>query len=159
MNTNKRTFLKTALFTTAFSLVSKGDVFASVTPLETLEVLQEDLFPHADNNASAYFSLILKHTKVSDASKKFLRNGAKWLNEEAINTYDAIYTKLSSQKRQKILQIIAKESWGESWLQTVLKYILEATLGDPIYGINKKESGWKWLAHESGQPRPTKVFL
>jgi len=32
-------------------------------------------------------------------------------------------------------------------------------LGDPIYGGNNKEAGWRWLAFSGGEPRPKKAFL
>ena len=159
---SRRTFLKTSFLSTLVMVISRNELFATVTPLQTLAVVQEDLFPRQmikQSNAFSYVSVIFKHSRVSAEDKQFLRNGTKWLNEEAVNTYKKVYTKLSSKERQNILEIIAKESWGESWIKTVLGYIMEATLGDPIYGVNTNESGWKWLNHESGLPRPKEMYL
>lgn len=143
-------------------VMSQNKLFASVSPLQTLAVVQEDLFPQkmiTNSNALSYISIIFKHSRISADEKQFLRNGTKWLNEESVSQYDKLYTQLNSEKRQKILQIISKESWGRSWIKIVLSYIVEAVLGDPIYGINKKESGWKWLGHVSGLPRPKEAIL
>ena len=159
---SRRTFFKTAILSTSILVVSGKEVFASVTPLQTLEVVQIDLFPQSmieNANAFAYLSLILNHAHVSDEDKQFLRNGTRWLNEEAVKNYKEVYTKLNKDQRQNILKIIARESWGKSWMKKVLTYIMEATLGDPVYGINKNETGWKWLEHESGLPRPKKALL
>lgn len=159
---SRRTFLQTSFLSTLLMLFSENKLFASVTPLQTLAVVQADLFPQemiSSSNALAYIGLVFKHSRVSADDKQFLRNGTKWLHEEAVNTYNEVYTKLSSEQRQNILQKIAKESWGESWIKRVLSYILEATLGDPIYGINKNAMGWKWLEYESGLPRPKEMYL
>ncbi|WP_415249407.1 gluconate 2-dehydrogenase subunit 3 family protein [Sulfurimonas sp.] len=142
--------------------MSNNELFASVTPMQTLAIVQEDLFPKemiTSSNAYSYISLVFKHSRVTEEDKHFLRNGTKWLNEEAVLKYKKVYTKLLAKERQNVLEAIAQESWGESWIKTVLSYILEATLGDPIYGINKNKSGWKWLNHTSGLPRPKERYL
>jgi hypothetical protein len=41
----------------------------------------------------------------------------------------------------------------------MMRYIFEAMLGDPIYGANKHEAGWKWLAFEGGKPRAKRMYL
>lgn len=158
----RRVFFKTAFLTTLIIISSKNKLFASLTPLQTLAIVQEDLFPQkmiSNSNALSYISIIFKHSRISADNKQFLRNGTKWLNEEAVSQYDKLYTKLDSKQRQTILKIISKESWGKSWIKTVLSYIMEAVLGDPIYGINKNEFGWRWLNHESGLPRPKEATL
>ena len=143
-------------------VMSQKKLFAAVTPLQTLSVVQNDLFPQEivqKSNAYAYVSVVFKHSRIRAQQKQFLRNGSKWLNEEAVKIYGEVYTKITSSQRQKVLQSIAQESWGDAWIRLVLKFILEATLGDPIYGINKGEFGWKWLHHSSGLPRPKEVYL
>lgn len=159
---SRRTFFKTTFLTTLVMVMSQSKLFASVTPLQTFAVLQEDLFPQkfiSKSNALTYMSLVFKHSRVSASDKQFLRNGTKWLHEEAVATYGEVYTKLSASQRENILQKIAKESWGEAWIKRVLSYIMEAILGDPIYGINKNEFAWRWLGHESGLPRPKEIYL
>ena len=159
---SRRTFFQTTFLSSLVMVMSNNTLFASVTPLQTLAVVQEDLFPIemiTQANAYAYISLIFKHSRVSAQDKQFLRNGSKWLNEEAVAKYNKVYTKLSSKERQETLEIISNQSWGESWIKTVLSYIMEAVLGDPLYGVNKNESGWKWLGHSTGLPRPKEMFL
>jgi gluconate 2-dehydrogenase gamma chain len=46
------------------------------------------------------------------------------------------------------------ETNGKQWISTILRYILEALLTDPIYGGNPNAIGWKWLDHQPGFPRP-----
>jgi hypothetical protein len=159
---SRRTFLQTTFLTSLVMVMSNKQLFASVTPLQTLAVVQEDLFPKefvTKSNALAYMSVVLKHSRISAENKRFIRNGTKWLHEESVKLFDRVYTELDSTQRDKVLKSIVKESWGKSWVKMVLSYILEASLGDPIYGINKGEFGWKWLGHSSGVPRPKEAYL
>ncbi|MCF6340833.1 MAG: gluconate 2-dehydrogenase subunit 3 family protein [Sulfurimonas sp.] len=143
-----------------------GELFGAITPINTIAQVHKDLFPdnkmapnQNDINASYYLNSILNHSRITNDRKRFIRNGVKWLNEESTLKYRKMYTKLSSTQRQTILRDISKTNWGESWLDIIMTYLLEAMLGDPIYGGNRAESGWKWLKHTSGFPRPKKAFL
>lgn len=159
---NRRIFLKNSFLTLSLLVFAKGKLFATVTPLQTIVLLQEDLFPlskQADSNSASYMLKILHHTKVSQDSKQFIRNGVKWLNEEAVSLYGNTYTKLLHEQRQALLKTISQARWGDSFIYTMLKYIMESVLGDPIYDINTKQQGWAWLNHETGYPRPKKAFL
>ena len=149
----------TALFSVACSEQSSRDL---TSPLAILKVIQTDLFPQdavSNANAYRYLSVILNHSRVTDEDKQYLKNTTRWVNEEAQKEYKMHYVELTPKQRQNILKVIAKESWGRSVIKTVLIYIMEASLGDPIYGINKNESGWKWLSHEPGFPRPKEAYL
>lgn len=160
---NRRVFLKSSFLTIAVLIFSKGELFAKVTPLDTLVLLQEDLFPLSkklDSNSASYIlKTVLNHSKINDENKQFIRNGVKWLNEECVEMYGKTYIKLSYEQREKVLKTISQVNWGESFIYTMLKYIMESVLGDPIYDINTKQQGWAWLNHETGYPRPKKAFL
>lgn len=163
---SRRTFLKETFLTTAVLLFSSGKLYGAVSPLDTLSLVQSDLFPQSTNvptlkqiNANSYLSHVLQHSRISDANKDYLRNGVQWLNEEALELYDKTYIQLSSAQRQNTLKSISEYRWGESWIKTVMTYIYEAMLGDPVYGVNKQESGWNWLNHVGGQPRPKEALL
>ncbi|SFV66646.1 Tat (Twin-arginine translocation) pathway signal sequence domain protein [hydrothermal vent metagenome] len=135
---------------------------AVVTSRETLKVLQNDLFPKAKElgiNTADYIGIVLKHSRISKEDKEYLKKGVKWLNESAVDMYKKQYTKLLPVQRQKVLKSFANESWGSSWLATVLRYTFEASFGDPIYGSNKMQAGWTWLEFTGGEPRPKKVYL
>ena len=41
-------------------------------------------------------------------------------------------------------------------IKTFLSYILEAYLGNPIYGINHNKIGWIDLNYKPGYPQPLK---
>lgn len=159
---SKRLFFKNSLLGTTVLIVSGCDLFASVTPLETIIAVQKDLFPFANrlnSNASAYLSVILNHPRISEIQKATIIDGAKLLNEVSAKEHKQLYIKLSSAQRERVLKKISTEEWGESWIETILSYTMEAVLGDPIYGVNKNEAGWKWLNHTSGLPRPKIAYL
>jgi hypothetical protein len=162
----RRTFLKNSFLSSIVLLTCRDELFGAVTPSKTLEVLHKDLFPSSSFipnvkfiNANIYLDKIFAHSRVSHEDKQYIKNGVRWLNEEAINKYKKVYAKLPEEKRQKVLSDITELKWGESWIQTIMMYMMEAMLGDPVYGGNINKLGWKWLNHKSGLPRPTKAYV
>lgn len=159
---SRRNFLKASTLATGSLVLSGCDLFGEATLTQTLSLAQSDLFPYADSlgvNTSAYTTLILKHSRVTDEDKEFLKNGVKWLNEEAEELYKTEYVKLSSTQRQNTLKSISKVRWGENWIDTVLTYMMEAMMSDPVYGVNRNEAGQKWVNHVQGYPRPKEPLL
>ena len=159
---SRRNFLKAGFLSSAVFLTSGCDIFGVTTSRDTIKVVQNDLFPKAKElgiDTSEYITIIYRHHKISKEDKDFLKNGVKWLNETAQEEHKKIYTKLSDTKRQEVLENIAQTEWGSAWIDTMLRYIFEAMLGDPIYGSNNNEAGWKFLKFQGGLPRPTKAFL
>lgn len=159
---SRRNFLKVGFLSSAVFLMDGCNLFGITTPIDTIKVLQNDLFPQAQRlkiQTAPYMRIVLHHSRISQEDKIFIKNGVKWLNEEAITIYRSSYIKLPASKRQKLLQSISQTQWGDSFLYNIMGYLFEAMLGDPIYGANKAEAGWRWLAFEGGKPRPKKAFL
>lgn len=162
MQNTRRNFLKKTFLTTAICVFYNDKIFAKVIPQDTLLTLSYDLFPLSHklkSNSREYFNIILAHSRIRKDYKKFILNGVKWLNEEAIKIYGKVYESLDEPKRQEVLKAISKENWGENYIYTMLTYILESVLGDPIYNINQNELGWEWLEFNTGFPQPKKAFL
>ena len=160
--TTRRNFLKYGFLSSSVLVMSGCELFSVVTQKETIELVQRDLFPKAHElgiNTFVYMSIILNHSRISDEDKEFIKNGVKWLNEEAVEKYNTTYTKLTSTQRQNILKIISKVRWGDNWINEMLTFALEATFSDSVYGVSKNESGWKWLEFEGGHPRPKEALL
>ncbi len=172
---DRREFLKRA--SAAFTLVAfiptrlKANQTKSETittewredPWWTLFELQEHLFPHTDDAPGAkdiHATLYLKKELVSPFTPKkeadFIIKGVEWLNGMAVRTQKERFVNLDDQKREAVLRQIEKSQEGQRWLSLVIYYVLEALLTDPIYGGNPDGSGWKWLSHHVGYPRPTK---
>lgn len=135
-------------------------------PFQTIGVLQRDLFPGGAAAPSAellhaldYLGGVLRDPMIDDDEKRFIENGARWLNESAEKEFDRPYYRLNPEQRQQVLERIADRSWGDNWIWTIFSYFFEALLGDPVYGINTHQSGWHWLHHEPGYPRPKAPFI
>lgn len=175
---DRREFLKRA--SAAFALMSlapiqlyaETDQKASIKNLETewredpwwtLFELQEHLFPHTDDAPGAkdiHATLYLKRELASSFTPQkeadFVVKGVEWLNDMAEKTQSDRFVNLDDQKREAVLRQIEKSSEGQRWLSLIIYYVLEALLTDPVYGGNPDGSGWKWLSHHVGYPRPTK---
>ena len=134
-------------------------------PYQSIAYLYDDLFPAAqyfslkEINAIGYLYGVMHDDRVDLETKEFIINGTTWLNEEAVEKYKKRYIKLSSNERQEVLKDISMTRWGDSWLYTMMSYLFEAMLSDPIYGGNTEGRGWQWFDHEPGFPRPTKVMI
>ncbi len=158
---SRRKFLKAGCLGSIIFISNGCSVFSATTPKETLSLLQEDLFPHSKSmgiDTQKYMQIILKHTRVSDEDKKFIKNGIKWLNEEAVLLYDQTYVKLSPAKRQEVLKTISKTNWGAGFIRDNLIYIMEASFSDPVYGVSDGQ-GWEWLDFKTGLPQPKEAYV
>ena len=130
--------------------------------LQTLSAVQDHLFPKAsdspgavDINALTYLqNNVLNDVARDQEEKQFILKGVGWLDDLSMSTLNKNFLKLNEQQREKLLRQIEKSSAGENWLSTVLLYIFEALLSDPVYGGNPDGVGWKWLEHQPGFPRP-----
>lgn len=163
---NRRNFLKAGVLSSVIFVASGGELLGATTTLTTLKIMQKDLLHDADEmpsfeqiNPNKYLTLIFNHSRVSQEEKNYLKNGASWLNEEAIEMYEKPYTSLDADKRQRVLISFSSRDWGKSYIDTILSYMMEAMLGDPLYGGNKDGSGWKFLNHRGGEPSPKELYL
>jgi hypothetical protein len=162
MTFSRRNFLKAGFLSSAVFLMDGCSLFGVTTPMTTIALLQTDLFPKAEQlhiQTAPYMHIVFNHSRISEEDKTFIKNGVKWLNEEAIQLHKKSYTKLAPKERQNVLNAVVKTEWGENFVYNMMSYLFEAMLGDPIYGGNNNETGWKWLAFEGGRPRPKKAFL
>ncbi len=159
---SRRSFLKLTLLSSAVFLTSGCDLIAVITPKETLRLLQEELFPKVKElgiNTSRYMEIIFAHSRITQEEKELLKRGVKKLNEAAYESYGRAFTALTTLQRKALLNATAKTQWGAAFMDAMLRYTLEALLGDPIYGANINQAGWKWLAYTAAKPQPTKAYL
>lgn len=138
-------------------------------PWLTISHVQNHLFPRSgklntsyfspganDFNATGYLITMLSLEDADREEREFIIKGVSWLEGMANNMFAKSFIKLDKDMREKVLQKISKSNSGESWLSTLLNYIFEALLSDPVYGGNIEQVGWKWLQHQAGFPRPLK---
>lgn len=158
----RRNFLKLGFLSSAIFLTSGSKLFGITNPQESIHLLAYDLFPKAKElgiNIPRYMHTVFSHSRITTQEKEFLKNGVKWLNEEAFEMHKNNYKSLSKSKRQEVLHSFAKTQWGENFLDSILRYTLEATLGDPIYGGNNNQAGWRWLEFDTPNPVAKRAYL
>ena len=134
--------------------------------LEILQSVQDILFPSdgdgpgaSDINATDYLVWVLSDSNKDADEIKYIINGIGWMDETAEEQYSKKYFDLSQTEREELVKLVSKAGWGESWLSVILSFIFEALLSDPQYGGNTHSTGWNWLKHYPGQPRPTDKLL
>lgn len=158
----RRNFLKSAFIGSGILLTYGVVTLREESSLQMIQLVQEDLFPHAKSlgiRTDLYLALIFDHSRVYEKEKEFLRNGVQWLSKEALKMYQKSYVNLSKNQREDVLHSIAKEKWGKQWINKMLTYIMEATFSDRVYGVCKNEAGTAWLHFEAGVPRPKEAYL
>ena len=126
-----------------------------------LAAVQEHLFPAdavspgaGDIHALAYLVNVLDDPRKDPDEKAFLVNGTGWLEELVAERLGKSFTELNAEQREAMLRAIEQSRAGENWLATLLLFIFEALLSDPVYGGNPDGIGWRWLEHQPGFPRP-----
>lgn len=135
--------------------------FLQQQPWKTFAVVQEHLFPAGKNspgakdiNATLYLKNTLDTPDMEKEDREFILNGVKWLDAMSNEMKGKPFINLQAEGREIVLRHIEKSSAGENWLATIILYITEALLADPVYGGNPGGIGWKWLQHQPGFPRP-----
>jgi len=136
-----------------------------IEPWLTLAAVQKHLFPaeksspHSigakDIQALEYLRATMKTPDFDKEKADLIHNGVSWLNDLANQQYSTKFIQLDSSAKEKILRRIETSNAGARWLSTLLTYLLEALLADPVYAGNPNGIGWKWLQHQPGFPRPT----
>ncbi len=114
--------------------------------------------PHApgaqDIHALAYLQWVASDSNLDTGERAFIVRGAAWLDERARDLALFPFTELNESRREQVLRAVSGSAAGENWLGTILVYLFEALLMDPVYGGNPDGIGWRWLGHTPGFPRP-----
>jgi gluconate 2-dehydrogenase gamma chain len=128
---------------------------------KTLEAVQEVLFPKglkapsaSEFGATAYLANVSSHSSFIASDLTFLKRGAK----ELMNEYPNFLSLSFKEQDEALREFVDDSTLGQNWVAFVLYFTIEGLLADPIYGGNRDESGWKWLGHHAGEPRPQKPF-
>ena len=127
-----------------------------------LGAVQEHLFPSEPEapgareiNALGYLRFVVADENLDLEERAFILQGAEWLEALTRERQGRGFVGLDGEAREQMLRAVARSEAGENWLSTLLVYIFEALLTDPVYGGNTGGVGWKWLGHIPGFPRPT----
>ncbi len=108
-----------------------------------------------DIHAVAYLESAIFRPGFAASTRNFIVNRAQTLHEASMERFDQTFYELESAQKEVLLRYVAdRTAWGPNWISSLLSYILEALLSDPVYGGNPDGIGWKWLEHQPGFPRP-----
>ena len=132
---------------------------------KALEAAQDRLLPSEpgspgarDVNAIGYLDAVLVDADTDPDDASLVKDGAARLDKIARGTGARSFADMPPEKRDEALKSLRTVEGSYSWFVAMLKFTLEAFLGDPVYGGNVGEAGWKWAGHEPGSPRPKVPF-
>lgn len=141
-------------------------LFLNASQYSLLQKIHNVLFPvdnmgpsYTELKTVAYLDWVLSDKNMMKDDRDYITNGIKWVEESSEEELNKKFDALNDLEIEKLVSIIAKTHWGESWLSINLTYIFEAQFSDELYGSNIKGIGWKWLNHYPGYPRPTKELI
>lgn len=116
-----------------------GGTLPSATEMDTIGFLEETLFhPTYDRDIRAFV--------IEGAQELERRTDGEFLN------YDTAH-------KEQALRAYEQTGYGANWLSRIMTLSMEALFGDPIYGSNKGEAGWKALKSFGGEPRPRSRYI
>lgn len=108
-----------------------------------------------DINAKAFLYAVLSDPNRDDEDRRLVKHGVIELQNLSSKQYQKSFNHLDFSQKEKILRTLEKQPGGTPWIMTILGYVFEALLTDPVYGGNPNGIGWKWLDHQPGFPRPS----
>ena len=159
---SRREFLIASAGGLAALFAATGSLAIGADPWPVLAAVQEHLFPTEPGapgareiRALAYLRGVLADPGAEPETQRFLLMGVDWLEDLSRQRQKASFIYLDPIRRERVLREVAASEKGENWLSTLLLYICEALLSDPVYGGNPDGIGWAWLEHQPGFPRPT----
>ncbi len=126
-----------------------------------IAAVQNHLFPSDELSPGAveihalrYLHDFLANPATDPNDIEFILSGSRSLQQFAEKNHAIPFTQLSIDEREALLRQFEKQPEGRRWLISLLNYVLESLLTDPIYGGNPDGIGWQWLEHRAGEPRP-----
>lgn len=101
-----------------------------------------------------YLRFIVADDTQDAEERDFIVQGTVWLEGMAQQLTDHSFANLNEVDRERVLRKIETSAAGSNWLSTLLMYLIESILSDPVYGGNANGTGWRWLSHIPGYPHP-----
>lgn len=109
-------------------------------------------------NALKYLHDFLSNPITDPVDVEFILSGTQLLQrfakKESANGQLSFIDQSIEQREITLRQFEKQAGDSRRWLVTILNYVLEALLTDPVYGGNPGGIGWQWLEHRAGDPHP-----
>ncbi|ADG92463.1 conserved hypothetical protein [Arcobacter nitrofigilis DSM 7299] len=156
----RRTFIKlsslTPIIVNSYMMAKDVDEKIWTTILEVQNILlpKTSKMPSAKEFGSVtYLKQNIDQYSFDKDDLELILNAAQVFKE----TFPEFFKATKDEKLEIIKQANASE-YGNSWINILVYYGIEAMLSDPIYGGNKFQSGWMALNHKPGIPRPKRKY-
>ncbi len=134
----------------------------SISEMKSIVAIQNILIPEDGNGPSAYnvnahnyFVWTLLDERADSENKSYFKDKLSKLLSISKEDYQLDFYQLSTDNQKSFISKMATTGWSRSFLSRMITIIFEAMLFDPIYNINPKGIGWKWLDLPVGFPQPT----
>ena len=134
--------------------------FAEAVPV--IAAVQQHMFPKGGNlpdaetmRMSRFLIETVAHPTYDRDIRAFVIEGAKELmlrEKGKLLDYD-------HGAMEAALRRYEATDYGSNWLSRIMILSLEALLGDPVYGSNVGEAGWKAVQSFGGHPRPSTRYI
>jgi len=135
--------------------------WAAQAPWTTLRAVLAHLLPHSDDapgaddiHAIGYLHDTLENPAADADAKARVVEGAARIEALAQAQQQQPFAALGAEPREALLREFEGQRGGSAWLSSLLTFLMEALLADPVYGGNTDQAGWRWLGHQPGFPRP-----
>lgn len=156
---NRRNFLILSSLSLALANLSYAKGIEPQSAL-VLEEVFDILFPKTKQmpsarefGATSYLIKNIQNTYFDKADAHLIIQGTLDFHSSFPN-----FSNVSKKEQKMIIQTASQNEYGNEWLTKLLRYGFEALLGDPIYGGNINQVGWKALQHKAGMPRPKVTY-
>jgi len=131
--------IKKTIATVQAHMLPDHTALPSARSMHTIDFLEETIF----------------HSTYDRDIRRFVIDGA----EELERREGGKFTTYDTTRKEKALRAYETDSYGSNWLSRIMTLSMEAMLGDPIYGSNIGESGWKAVESFGGLPRPRTRYM
>ncbi len=113
-----------------------------------------------DVGAARYIDALLATAYVNAERKAVIIDGLDKLEQRTRKSYRRSFADSTPAQQDAAIRVF--ETYhergrypGHRWLKLMLRFTLEAFLGDPVHGGNPGQVGWKWIGHKAPVHRPT----
>ena len=140
----------------------------SALQMRTAEAACDRLLPSSagspgarDVDAARYLDAVLAAGVLDAERKSVILDGLDKLELRAKKAGAPSFADATPQQQDAAIRVfetfhVRGTYPGHRWLNLMLRFILEAFLGDPVHGGNPNQIGWKWIGHKAPVHRPTK---
>ncbi|MFI5204395.1 MAG: gluconate 2-dehydrogenase subunit 3 family protein [Flavobacteriales bacterium] len=138
----------------------------SLEQFKVVREVQQILFPDDGNgpgakqiNADNYLLWVLRDPLADANETNYIIKRIDQFISTCKKEMGSDFLSLSATNQFQFVKFVASEGWGDKWFSRLIIHILEALLLDPVYGGNTNKTGWEWLEHNPGLPRPTAKLI